>query len=115
MLSAGENRPSRRAKIKKIARNPAKPMPNSAMRERKYGTAQIALFLLAIVIGLLLLERASRRGRRFHDLMARQKNHRVVKTRLSGFKGLAAFLTCAIPIMAGFGVPVPDRYFCQTE
>ena len=32
-LSAGENRPSRRAKMRKTARKPAKPIPSSAIKE----------------------------------------------------------------------------------
>ncbi len=70
------------------------------------GAAQIALFLLAIVIGLLLLERASRRGRRFHDLLAGRKSGVVVRAELSGFSAIAASIACLIPVLAGFGIPV---------
>jgi iron(III) transport system permease protein len=67
------------------------------------GAAQIALAMLAVVVGLILLERWARGGRRY----ANDARHAapIVRWRLTGAGATAAALACAIPVTVGFLVP----------
>lgn len=67
------------------------------------GAAQIACMLLVLVAGLIMLERAARRGRDYVGLDRDPRRHR--RHRLRGWRGLAALLLCLAPIALGFLVP----------
>ncbi len=68
------------------------------------GAAQIAMMMLGIVLVLALLERASRRSRRFHGLSrSDQPMRRQVASPMVG-AGLAVL--CLIPVLIGFVLPV---------
>ncbi|MCC6981712.1 MAG: iron ABC transporter permease, partial [Bauldia sp.] len=67
------------------------------------GAAQIALFMLAIVVALLALERRGRRSERISLSARSAKPMRPV--RLHGLKGAGAAAACALPVLLGFAVP----------
>lgn len=68
------------------------------------GAAQISLLLIAIVLGLVAIERWGRRQQRF--VMSAPTGRRVAAQRLHGLPALAAILACLLPIALGFAVPV---------
>lgn len=70
------------------------------------GAAQIALFLLVIVIGLIALERTSRGGRKFHETKATSSRPKIIRKKLKGSSKYFAILACLLPVVLGFGVPV---------
>ena len=65
--------------------------------------AQLAASLMGLVALLLLLERVSRGGRRFHTTTTRSPPLRPVQ--LTGWKEWAAIAACAVPVLLGFVVP----------
>lgn len=65
--------------------------------------AQLAACLMGLIALLLLTERLSRGGRRYHATTTRQPPLRPVVLR--GWKEIAAILACAIPVALGFVVP----------
>ncbi|WP_201495189.1 ABC transporter permease [Rubrivivax sp. A210] len=65
--------------------------------------AQLALTLLAFVVAVLALERASRGHARFHDTGARRQP--APRLPLSTGRGLLAALGCALPLAGGFALP----------
>jgi iron(III) transport system permease protein len=65
--------------------------------------AQLAACLMALVATLMLLERLTRGGRRFHPTTTRSPPLRPVV--LHGWKEIAAIIACAMPVMLGFVVP----------
>jgi iron(III) transport system permease protein len=65
--------------------------------------AQLAVCLMSLVAMLLVLERLSRGGRRYHPTTTRNPPLRPVV--LTGWKQAAAILACAMPVMLGFVVP----------
>jgi iron(III) transport system permease protein len=65
--------------------------------------AKLSLCLLAFVMLVLALERASRRGARFFETPSPKQRLRVV---LAGPHALAATLVCALPLLAGFLLPL---------
>jgi len=65
--------------------------------------AQLAACLMGVVAMLLLLERLSRGGRRFHPTTTRHPPLRPVVLR--GWKEIAAILACGAPVMLGFVIP----------
>lgn len=67
------------------------------------GAAQIALVMLALVLGLILLERWARRARRF---VATGSARPQAPLRLTGLKGIAAAAFCTLPVALGFLVPL---------
>ena len=66
--------------------------------------AQLSACLLAIVAVLVLLERWSRRGARFHHTSSRYRP--LARRRLRGSAAVAALMTCVAPVALGFLVPV---------
>jgi iron(III) transport system permease protein len=70
------------------------------------GAAQIATLMLAIVFGLIWAEQYARRRQRFHSARATQMKVRPPRTRLTGWRGLAAMTAVALPVLAGFGIPL---------
>ena len=70
------------------------------------GAAQIALFLLLIVIVLIALERMSRGQRKFHETKAVSSKPKIIRNKLHGSKRHLAMIVCLLPVMLGLGVPV---------
>ncbi|ATI42003.1 iron ABC transporter permease [Pacificitalea manganoxidans] len=68
------------------------------------GAAQIALVILGLVLMLALLERAGRRGLRFHRI-ARQTRPVTPET-LLGARGWLATGLCLVPFVMGFVLPI---------
>ncbi|MGQ0564556.1 MAG: ABC transporter permease [Gemmobacter sp.] len=68
------------------------------------GAAQIALVVLALVLVLVVVERAGRRGARFHRLG--RGSRPIARPILSGWAGRAATVACLVPFALGFVLPV---------
>ncbi len=67
------------------------------------GAAQIAIFLLAIVIGLIAVERWARRHQRY--VGASQRARRASPQMLSGWRAGVAIAAATLPILFGFLFP----------
>jgi len=67
------------------------------------GAAQISFVLIAIAIGLILLERHSRGRASF--AIASNLRHRSEPAALPPGRALAALLACALPVLLGFVLP----------
>jgi iron(III) transport system permease protein len=67
------------------------------------GAAQIALAMLAVVVGLVVFERWARRQRRYAN--DAQSPRPLIPHRLRGMRGLFAFVTGAVPVTLGFAIP----------
>jgi iron(III) transport system permease protein len=67
------------------------------------GAAQIALAMLAVVVGLVWLERLARRRRRYAT--DAQNPRRMVPQPLRGVPAAAALAACLVPIAIGFVFP----------
>ncbi|MFW6346263.1 MAG: ABC transporter permease [Halomonas sp.] len=65
--------------------------------------AQLAACLLAFVIALVLLERASRGKRRYFHTSSRYQQ--LPEFHLRGWHAAGAFLACLLPILGGFLIP----------
>lgn len=65
--------------------------------------SQLAACLMACVALLILAERLTRGGRRYHPMTTRQPPLRPV--RLSGWRQPAAILACLLPVLLGFIIP----------
>lgn len=68
------------------------------------GAAQIACVILVLIAGLVTIERASRRRRRFWQAPRAQRP--VARVTLTGARGWCATLACAVPVLLGFVFPV---------
>ena len=68
------------------------------------GAAQIAVAMLAVVLGLVLTERRARRQRRYAN--DAQHPRPLTPHRLRGWRGIAALAAGASPVAIGFVVPV---------
>lgn len=71
--------------------------------------AQLAAVLLGFVFALILLERWSRAGARYHATGQREQGIR--RLRLHGLKGLLAWLFCLLPLLFGFLLPAGQLAF----
>ena len=67
------------------------------------GAAQLASVLVAFTFALVLIERASRRSRRYHDTTRRVQA--LPDYPLSAGRAAAALVWCAMPVVLGFGLP----------
>ncbi|MEZ0213444.1 MAG: ABC transporter permease [Xanthobacteraceae bacterium] len=67
------------------------------------GAAQIALFMLLLVLGLTALERWGRRHVRVANVGARTRP--PVRSALHGWRAALAFLACLVPVTGGFLLP----------
>ncbi len=65
--------------------------------------AQLAACLMGVIALLLLLERVSRGGRRFHATTTKSPPLRPVVLR--GWKQALAILACSMPVLLGFVIP----------
>ena len=68
------------------------------------GAAQIAMIVLILMAGLVGIERTSRRHQRHFGLAHR--NQAGDRAQLKGVRAWSAMLACAIPVLAGFVLPV---------
>ncbi|AZQ69663.1 iron ABC transporter permease [Silicimonas algicola] len=68
------------------------------------GAAQIACVILAMILALVAIEKASRRRVRFHRMT--RGEHRIEPQDLPGVRGWIATVACALPFLAGFVLPV---------
>ena len=68
------------------------------------GAAQIATIMLVFVFALFSMEQASRGGARYVGTGG--KAPPIEFSRLTGWRGLAAAVACALPVIFGFVVPV---------
>jgi iron(III) transport system permease protein len=69
----------------------------------RVAAAQLAAVLLGFVVLLLALEHVSRGRARFHNTTGR--NRPLSGRRLSGWRAVAAFSICALPLIVGFLLP----------
>ncbi|WP_259782667.1 ABC transporter permease [Aestuariispira ectoiniformans] len=67
------------------------------------GAAQISLVMLVFVIGLLWIERASRRGQRYHSTST--KYQALPGYLLTGWKKIGAVVLCSALVILGFILP----------
>jgi iron(III) transport system permease protein len=68
------------------------------------GAAKLALMVFLIVISVLWFERWLRNNRRF---VQSSRNHRLVsRARLTHWRAALATLSCLLPVIAGFAIPV---------
>lgn len=65
--------------------------------------AQLASLMLACVLVAVILERASRQGRRYTPVTGVRR--RPARTDLKGVRAIAATLACSVPVLLGFIVP----------
>jgi iron(III) transport system permease protein len=70
------------------------------------GAAQLACTILVIVFILLRIERRARRKQRFYGGRHAGAHAGSRGTRLSGWKSALAVAICALPVIAGFGIPL---------
>lgn len=75
--------------------------------------AQLATCLMGLVALLLLLERLSRGGRRFHPTTTRSPPLRPVT--LHGWKQALAIIACCMPVLLGFVVPATTLFVLMLE
>jgi len=68
------------------------------------GAAQIAMCILMIIVLLVGLEKAGRRGSKFSNNARSQRP--VAPTALRGMKAVIAFSICVFPVLIGFVFPV---------
>jgi len=68
----------------------------------RVAAAQLSLTLLAFVVLVLALERASRGRSRYADASLRGRN---VQRQLTGARAALAVLACALPLLLGFALP----------
>ncbi|OSP56133.1 iron ABC transporter permease [Pseudoruegeria sp. SK021] len=67
------------------------------------GAAQIALVVMAIVLGLVALEKNSRRRSRFYQMSRQQRP--TERITLTGWRAWMASFLCALPVAIGFVLP----------
>ncbi len=72
------------------------------MGERE-AAAQLAAFLLLFILWLILLERWSRRQRRYYQTTSRYRQ--LPSYQLRGIRAVAADFACLVPVSLGFGLP----------
>jgi iron(III) transport system permease protein len=68
------------------------------------GAAQLSLVALVLILGLLAVERGSRRRLRVHQISRTARP--LAPLRLTGWKGALATGLCLLPLAAGFILPV---------
>ena len=68
------------------------------------GAAQIACVILAMILVLVALEKVSRRNSKFYRMARGEKAPPVLA--LHGLQGWGAMVVCAVPVLAGFVMPV---------
>lgn len=69
----------------------------------RIAAAQLAASLLGFVVLLVALERSTRGRARFHNTTGRNRPPHAIQLR--GLSAVAAWLVCALPVLAGFVLP----------
>ena len=64
---------------------------------------RLAAWLMVIIVGIFILERLLRQGRRYH---LSNKSRPLVPVKLKGPAGIAAFMYCGIIFLVGFLIPL---------
>ena len=64
---------------------------------------RLAAWLMVIIVGIFILERLLRQGRRYH---LSNKSRPLVPVKLKGLAGIAAFLYCGVMFLVGFLIPL---------
>ena len=67
------------------------------------GAAQISVVLLLLVFAVFAVERAGRSRAQFHHTTGRYRSIPFVE--IEGWRGVIVAILCALPFVAGFGVP----------
>lgn len=70
------------------------------------GAAQIALVMMVLVVGLIFAEQWSRRQRRYHNSRATHLYAHPPRIPLGRFRSWVTTALVALPVIAGFGVPL---------
>lgn len=70
------------------------------------GAAQIAVVMLVLVVLLLSAEQAARRRQKVHAARGTHWRVHPPRTRLVGWRGVAATVAALLPVAAGFGIPL---------
>lgn len=68
------------------------------------GAAQLSCFMLAIVAGLIAIERYGRRNAVTE--ISSESPRLTPRTTLIGFKGVLASMACSMPVLFGFAIPL---------
>src|SRR6201991_2990406 len=68
------------------------------------GAAQLSCFMLAIVAGLIAIERYGRRN--VVTEFSAESPRLTARTELAGIRGAGAFVACLLPVLLGFVVPL---------
>ena len=66
--------------------------------------SNLSLMLLSLVIFLIIIEKKNRSKAKYYNNTSFKS--KVVKVKLSGWRNIAAFTTCFVPLLLGFIVPV---------
>ncbi len=69
------------------------------------GAAQIAVFMLMIVVVLITWERHARRQQRYAGSSTSAARHETVRLQLTGVRMVGAVALCTLPMVAGFLIP----------
>ncbi|MBF7688390.1 ABC transporter permease [Acinetobacter rathckeae] len=67
------------------------------------GAAQIAMFMLLIITGLVTMERLGRRKQRYN--MSSQRSRTISRIHVTGYKNVLFFAGGCIPVLFGFIIP----------
>lgn len=70
------------------------------------GAAQLACMLLIAAVLLITMERAARKRQRFASGKTTTVVHDAVRLRLQGGKAALALISCLVPVLLGFAIPV---------
>ena len=70
------------------------------------GAAAVALVLLLVVLALIAAEQAIRANQRYHVGRASQMKAQAPRRQLAGWRAGMAMLSVALPVGAGFGIPL---------
>lgn len=66
-------------------------------------SAQLSALLMFFILGLILLEKWSRRQARYYQTVSRYQD--LPRYQLKGLRGFLAFITCFLPVFLGFLLP----------
>lgn len=68
------------------------------------GAAQIAVMMLVIVLALALVEKGSRRRKRYHGLA--RSDRPMIRRQMTGMGRLVPTMLCTVPVIGGFVLPI---------
>ncbi|WP_428910055.1 ABC transporter permease [Niallia sp. Krafla_26] len=73
-----------------------------------HSAMRLAAWLMLIIVGIFILERLLRQGRRYH---LSSKSRPLVPVKLKGARGIAAFGYCSMIFLIGFLIPLVQLIF----